>query len=739
MSKVCPACSYEYQTIYYQRRAADEPPDKVTFCPNCPVDTSKLSLNVNIKDDNTISTIQTTVSRRPKTSRQLSLSSNTFSEVGTTTFITVQGMAAQRCYKSILKLDSKPKSIVATKMSIHKSNIRQLVDLYLTSTFKGNAYVPLSSEKIAPFITLDKFNQYASNIDQLSTVNKSVVGYEYLLDNIPGAISTSLRTLYKGQKPTIVISLDNSILELQDKYDDHILSILENVLIRYGTENSIKSFMLASTLNTLYIQSGKAYDWPSAPNEGYTYTWKPDGERFWYVKYGSIWLFSRRLLSGKIAGWNIAKNVHTTITSGPVLDVEVLIGHDPILIDVLIDDSGSPMPAMRSLDTVLSEFNNLTTVDIPIHVRNYFRSEKDLLATKNELQYPTDGVVGIQDGSMTIIKLKDDKSIELELQSNGDLLSSDKVLIAESELQNTYEPGSIVEIRFTKQSGQDTPVIIETLLRTDKLKANDSSVCKDILNTISDTPDIIARRKALLWCNSIRQRLNQVASKIIGKGRVILDIGAGDGQAVSDYSTDPDITYILLEPDLSKCKKMIRRLSEPGKGKSRLFEGAGTIIHVAGLVSTKKLKYAIVNATLKDILMQQHCIRTLQNCVRCCIASFSISYIVPELQQLALSNFNILGCGYMYDSVNNLGTLIDEYGVLMKYQNFNNRHNNSTAMVKWGTDKVYMEKAITINDFKEFFYHRLATNILPIVEGSDSSLLQTISSKVYIISTIKQI
>lgn len=739
LNQICPACKSKFQIIYYQRRAADEPPDKVVYCPNCPVDTSKLSLepSTDITRNGITNDIQ--IIRRPKAIRQSSLSNIGFSYRGNRECIVIQGNAAERCYNQAVAANVSSEPIVATKISIQKSTSKQLVDLYLTSVTGGEAHITEDSKKIAPFICLNKYLLYTSTMDMISTNDKAVVGYEYILDTIPGTVNTVLRTLYKGQRPVIAVFLQDTGSMSNRQFEKYILSILEKVLVKYGTEASVKSFMIPSIVNTLYIQSGKAYDWPSAPNEGYTYAWKPDGERFWYVKYGSIWLFSRRLLSGRITGWNIGTKLEYSTNAGPVLDVEVMIGHDPILIDVLISDSGIATSASRSLDSILTEFDNSNKIDVPIHIRDYFRSEKELLKTKDDISYPIDGVVGIQDGSMTIIKLKDEKSIELELQDNGDLLTSDRILIAESELQHTYTPGSIIEIRFTKQAASDTPMITETLLRTDKTKANESQVCRDIFNTISDTPSSIARRRALLWCNSIRQKLNQIASKTTGKGRVILDIGAGDGQSVSDYSTDPDVTYILLEPDLQKCKKMMRRLAEPGKGECRLFEGASIILHVAGLVSTKKLKYAVINASLKDVLSQQHAIKTLQSCVRYCIASFSISYIVPELRELALNNINVIGCGYMYDSADEHGILINEYGVVMKYANKSMENDNNEATVMWGTDKIYSEKAIVQHDFKDLFYLRLATTKLPIAESKEHSLLNTISSKVFIISTTKHI
>jgi hypothetical protein len=210
-----------------------------------------------------------------------------------------------------------------------------------------------------------------------------------------------------------------------------------------------------------------------------------------------------------------------------------------------------------------------------------------------------------------------------------------------------------------------------------------------------------------------------------------LYIGAGDVQAVSDYSTDPEVTYILLEPDIRKCQKLAKRLAEPGRGQYRLYEGAEHIVRAASSVSTRSLKYAIVCAKLDDILSQPHCMRTLKGCIRYCISSFSISYIVDGLKTLALNGFNVIGCGYFYDSIDEHRVLVDEYGVTMKLTTDNK------ATVTWGSDKIYSETAITSRDFSNVFTIRPATSLVSIAEDANRSLLTTISSKVFIISTKK--
>lgn len=739
--KTCPACNSNYETIYYQRRAADEPPDKVSYCINCPVDTTKLKIensfteqdNRNDNDtrfpNHTRNETSTDGYRRYKNSLT---NLYTLKNRGYRLCIQIQGMAASRCYKQVQQKNIVFEPVIVSTISIQIGNAKKLVQVYRNSVLKGEGHVTIKSSRIGPLVSLDQLTIYSQKEDTINDYEGLVVGYETQINSIQGADFTILRTLHDGRQPSLLVFLPISS-SIENSIQSTCLSILQEMLTRYGTERTIKSFVSSQMISTLYVQSSKAYDWPSAPDEGYVYTWKPDGERFWYLRYGSVWLFSRRLLSGRITGWNISTSLIQADKVGPVFDVEVLIRHPPILMDLLISDSGKPTPPLRSLDLVLEMFRRTKDIDTPIFVRDYYKSQQDLLKTKSRIDYPIDGVVGIQDNSMNIIKLKDTKSIELKLKGNGDLVSAEDKLVIQSELHNTYPIDSVVEVRFTKQSSADAFSITETLLRTDKTKANAYEVCEDIINTISSMPDTLARRNAVQWCSSVRQKINQVASKPTGKGRVIMDIGAGDGQAISDYTTDPNITYILIEPDINKCQKLMRRLMEPGKGKSRLFEGPEHITRVVGLVSNRTLKYAVICSTIGNILKEQHCIRTLKACLRYSIASFSISHTVYDLQQLALGGIDIIGCGYMYDSVDKMGKLVNESGVVMQLIDTN------TASVKWGGDKAYQERAIRLGDFNNVFHIRLATSLVPVFNSSESSLLNTVSAKVYIISTKKHI
>jgi hypothetical protein len=729
-SSRCPACGGNFAVQYYQRRAADEPPDKVEFCPSCPLDVRQLKLIPSLGTPRP----SIAASRPSFNKRSSTVIPDVLYRAGSRICILVEGAAAARCMKQARSNDLPSYIITSITIPVIRTSGKGLTDYYTKSIVQGEAHIVSTSDIIAPFVSVQSLEVYRLKQPDKPKYQEYASGYEILLPPIGSAEYTFLRFTDNDERAKLYIMLSDGVTEA-DNPEEMILSILEEVLATYGTETSIKSFVSPSIISSLYTQSAKAYDWPSAPETGYTYTWKPDGERFWYIRYGTVWLFSRRLLSGSISGWNLEDAVRITNKVGPILDVEVMIGHDPILIDVLALETGVCTPPTRSLSYVLDTFNRLKEsnhIGIPIHVRNYYNTEADVYKDKDSLTYPVDGVVGIQDGSMTIIKLKTTKSIELKLGDDGSLLTSDDKVIAKSELQNLYEPGSIIELRISKEKEVVGLKVEEIILRTDKTKANSFEVCTTIVQTMSEPPEALERRRALVWCNTVRNKLHEIAAAQSDRGRMILDIGAGDGQEVSDYSDNPGVTYLLIEPDEKKCRSLMRRLVGQGKGTSRYFDGAIHLSHVVASLSTGNLRYAVMRATLADILHQENALKILRGCTRYCIASFSISHVKDDLRELVIrSNLDVIGCGYFYDNANSDGYLINESGVLMK------RETNNESIVKWGSDKVYTEQTIYKHDFDDIFHVRDATELVSVFRSDNTGLLSTVSSNVYIISTRK--
>lgn len=725
---VCPACGSEFERTYYQRRAADEPPDEVIFCPSCPLDTTRLSLD-------TLCTPSATDKQRSvvaRHSRNLSIENSSIIQRAVLQkelyVLEVTGSAAERCWNSL----SNSEAVVSCTyydMPVYTPKGGQVLKMYSGSASKPTGYFTLSTTTVAPLAKLLHAEEYVSAQQTRGDYVLMAGGHEIAMPQIAHVRVGLVRRGVPPSRCMMWLALDCVSKDI----DVVCSAVVNTVMEAYGTERSIKSFMPATFVSSLYVRSCKAYDWAHAPDTGFLYSWKPDGERYWLVRYGRVWLFVKRLLSGMVAGWLTPGLTANSTTIGAVLDVEVLMYHPSILLDVLALDDGSITSAVRSLHYVLESFRNMDSKNLPVSVKTYYRTVSELTSADPNPLYPTDGIVGVEDGTTDIIKIKSIKSIELRLGAGGELTSEDGKVIATSNYNTVYSAGSIIEIRVERDGSSGDISIVDAVLRTDKVKANTSGVCGEIVRTMGEMPDSLARRRAVAWCNDVRRKLHRIASRSTGGGRVILDIGAGDGQAISDYIADSGASYILLEPDRVKCESMVRRLAQRSSSGCRLFDDSSQLSHIIKLVSKGSLAYAVVCDTLEGLLSREDAIRQLKNCVRYCIASYSISHTREALIKLALSGLNIIGCGYLYDDTGINEYLINVSGVVMKSLG------NGSAAVQWGSDRKYYESRIVSSDFSNVFFILDATNLVSIPSGDTCQLLQAVSCALKVISTSKHV
>ena len=742
---ICPACGSHFIITYYQRRAADEPPDRVKYCENCPLDPQRLELKVF-----SASIIAPTEGHgrrldsryRSSASRPRSTSARNASKglqtvsisqpvvVSKLTRIKFKGATATSCLRELRQGAHRAVAETGKMTRVTKQGVVKVAIAHSSGSHAGHTLYALESAFLAPFIdclTLEAVETRQTHGQQTDEV---VLGLTYDIELPIDGASSYLRTSVNGSDPEIVVDikfLDSGVTE------EHCISIVGVVLQRYGTESSLKRVVDPRLISAMFTQSARAFDSLVAPTTGYSYMWKPDGERYWCVKIGCIWFFCKRLLSARIVGWRLDSHATTSTRAAPVLDLEVLVGHAPILIDVLVDGRGNLTSAMRNLPAILETFLQIERLPFSIHIRRYYPTLALLQSEEKDVGYPVDGAVGIENSSTTIIKIKDVKSIELELTETGDLLTSDGTVVATSSLHDLYPSGSIVEVRFRFQQDKRTVQVLSTLLRTDKRKANDTTVCREILSLAGTLPDAALRRKALLWCSSIRRGLQHIASNIRGSGRVVLDIGSGDGQAVSDYSTDPDVTYLLVEPNSSRCIKLRRRLSERTGVRLQHTTDVTEIWRQISALSKGTLKYLIYEGTLQSLLDAPRSFTTLRSCVRCCVASYSLSYTADPLIALALEGLEVLGCGYMYDKPVDKNCIVNASTVRME-----NRL-DGTASVKWGGDEEYYEPVLLTTKFQRFMTIVPATVLSPMSPDDSELLLSQIVASLFIVTTRRSI
>ncbi|GKT67457.1 hypothetical protein ColTof3_14796 [Colletotrichum tofieldiae] len=372
-------------------------------------------------------------------------------------------------------------------------------------------------------------------------------------------------------------------------------------------------------------------------------------------------------------GWHILKSAPPLGTGWyAVVDCEFTHSRGLAFIDMLTDSLGTYSPPSRTLAWALREFDKLNAYcgKLPVYRRCYFTESSRVVPTPGYLPEPSDGVVAIHLGSTAARKIKPVKSVELQVQSQGlraiRLVTSDGIAAVPGFVPDIeLDDSDIVELRLSPSLVQGEVVVHECFRRVDKSKANSSDAVRLILESMGrsvSSGDENDRRHALLWCNSLRSRINRLVETMPSSKAIILDVGTGDGQSLDSIDlTNQSVSRILIELDALKINT---------------------------LVANCTLGELIYDAQLSEILMPE---------VRAIVSTFSVHYVVHEASLAFLtSGTPIYACGYVYDGIDVGQCLVDTCGVVMK------RVSRLECEVRWGGDNAYTEPCTTSMDYGSF-------------------------------------
>ncbi|RKF80053.1 hypothetical protein GcC1_040036 [Golovinomyces cichoracearum] len=228
-------------------------------------------------------------------------------------------------------------------------------------------------------------------------------------------------------------------------------SILHEAYTNLITLESLSNYVSQTLLGSMSSLGSRGYDLDGVEDSQYSFAVKADGERLWLALVGYVWLYSRRFLGHRIVGWGIDEEmlrVHNT-SYGPVLDIEIFIGHKPIIIDILMMPDSSLTLKERNIEWVHNEFHDMASriqYLNSVQTRKLYNSYSEALDACSEVQYSTDGVVALHRDGIDIVKLKTIKSMELEATPNGDMVSSEGIKILNVSHKHQCESGFIYEI-----------------------------------------------------------------------------------------------------------------------------------------------------------------------------------------------------------------------------------------------------------------------------------------------------
>ncbi|KAI9669185.1 MAG: hypothetical protein M1829_005186 [Trizodia sp. TS-e1964] len=356
------------------------------------------------------------------------------------------------------------------------------------------------------------------------------------------------------------------------------------------------------------------------------------------------------------------------LSSTVVVDVENTVSNGMFFIDMLTDCSGEFSPRDRDYAWSLKEFLKLESAigKGVIRLRPRYSTLTEAEQASDEAPYPTDGVIAMWPGTTTSRKMKVEKSMELRMGGDGELLTSDAdVVLSGVSCPKGTQNGDILETRFKLCNGGRCITTKPLFERADKKSANSTSAVLGILSSFSYVrKDSEARRReALLWCEALKQGLVARALQHKDSRKVVMDVGTGIGQSLDLLYSNEGVSYLLVEPSPGRCEMLQRR---------------------AGV-------YAIVNVELSSITSDEDLMKYIKQEVAFVFATFSAHFVVAELYDICnYWSIPFIGCAYTYDGVDVGESLVHTLGVSMK------RVTETECEVSWGGDEKYREPYTTL-------------------------------------------
>lgn len=698
----CRACGSDLESRDVQMRSADEAHTTITSCPNCPVNANKL--------DSRKMPIPPLKGMNRRIRRSLPAVPRKFDNIKGLYTITADIPSTH----NFMQLDLNSRHLIQYSQFYNKrasdTVSSRILSAYSVNNgiFKGKCISHKSNRNIGIGITIDTYDMLAESCNDNSEV---IIKGTYATYNKILNYNSYIYSEFNDKNRKFIVEIGS---EMPSNY---IVRNIVNIIYENGIlPENINKYISADIIATFSNLSPRGWDTNAPPKSGHKFTCKPDGQNTWLFWIGNIWYKFNPRCKGGVKGWIWTDAYSNTITA---INVEDMISYGYIVIDCFTNEDGDIANSSRDINWVVATTNAIINknTQLPISLREYFNDYESALEYNSKVLYPTDGIVAIRNGSTEILKIKPVKSIELMITEDYKLVTSDgtPVIDCPDYIVPLYNPGSILEIRFDI-SRSNTIRIFDIFERRDKDNANSDNAVSNIIRSAYKllTPDDNERRIALLWCNNLRKHLYLLASSCKSAKNIIVDIGTGTGQSLDSLPQSESTSYVFIEPDIDRCKSIARRL-----GTRKIINNPTEIISKMKSLKTRAIRFIVMNCSISDILQNERVSSVLFSETKSITCTFSMQFVVKELHDItSIYTIPIYGCGYVYDDVRDNGVLVNECGVIMK------KDNESTATIKWGSDKQYTEPITIQRDY---------AGIGTIISGSEIIQLpdRILSSKAY--------
>ena len=689
---VCNACGSKLETIEYQARSADEATRTTTTCPNCPVDASRISTIYTTKDH------PRGFNRPIRLSRTLSVTHNLvplrkICRIHVDASAIVQGVDVET------KHITSPISAHRSKSLGDIDDIRKRVHYQVTGMLQGYCESIVSTTRLGFGAYMEVVQVY--EVEHAESFGIKVSQGKFGIISSDKSNTTYMYASSVTNKNVVIVQYD-SVVDLS-LAASKVSELYSTVCVPKHLSNYVERRFVKELANLC----PRAWDVSAPPTKGYKFTSKPDGERMWLVLYGMFWYACETEHDRPVIKWMYNGNTMYPVERPVVCDTEYTVERGFIFIDALTEVNGKQVPVIRDIEYAIDIFQQLKGVSntVPITLRQYFDNNDDATKYSFTAPYPTDGTLGIRDGSTETVKIKDTKAVELLLSPDGSLLTADGDTVA---VLSDYDPlyvGKIVEVRFTANANDNHISISDIFPRTNKTSPNSSEAVENILQSCVQFQSATDAERTMIlkWCNTLCKSIVDRALLSNDAKHIVLDIGTGSGQSLDRFSLTESVSFIYVEPDERRAMSTARR------ARAKLIKDPLELGSMLRSLKTRRLRQVVLNCKLADLLDNDELADALMAEVKCVTCTFSAQFVVEQLRILRdRYSCKIFGCMYTYDDAVD-GTLVDSCGAVMKLVD------ETTASVKWGNEE-YREPATY-----DYDYYGLGT----IVRGSDILSLPT--------------
>ncbi|KAF8522011.1 hypothetical protein JB92DRAFT_3110796 [Gautieria morchelliformis] len=297
-----------------------------------------------------------------------------------------------------------------------------------------------------------------------------------------------------------------------------------------------------------------------------------------------------------------------------------------------------------------------------------FEREKDAYEYAGTCGFACDGVLALSTRRDETLKIKDTRSMELMYDGNLGMSSFEGNTIISLKGRLPYLKGDILEVRFRCTDG--TATIVDIFRRDDKENANSMEACTNIYRS---------SLAAHMSDDVIDQRHGQGSTGSRGRRRTpLVGVRTPRGQRKDTRRGTRPIEVLEVESAHERKGVVLQQQQGTRRIQCRIHESKE---------SRGPLCYGISR-----------------------LAIFSLSHVYKDISELSRQGIPVLSCGYVYDSADSSGMLLNVAGIRMQ------RTTSTDATVQWGRDPEYTEHALVTSDIHD----RLRTVRAHDVESTES-------------------